>query len=525
VQFYLWQEPDAVDLPLEVARNLPGVLVIPAPPEFKDLSEAHGRGLDVKTLVHEFREGAQPPPAPPPITGGGFSYDDLGNARRLVAEHGQDLRYCHLSKKWYHWTGNYWEVDYCGEVERRAKQTIASIYREAAEAGDHKESARIAKFAMQSSQVNRIMAMVRLAQSEPGIQVKPKDMNANAWLVNVQNGTIDLKTGELRPPRREDLITSMAPVDYNPDAPCDLWEEFLYQIMDYEQRPDTAVRMTAFLQQALGYSLTGDCREECLFILWGGGANGKSTLVNTISEILGDYSRNTPVESLLSRPKGGEIPTDIARLDGPRFVTTSEVDRGRRLAESLVKALTGRDTITARYLYGEFFDFIPQFKLWLSTNNKPIIKGADDAIWRRIMFVRFPVHIPKEQRDGELKSKLLSEGSGILSWLVRGCLDWQRHGFEVPPEVTADIAEYRSEMDVLADWIEDRCLVQPTHTATASELYESYTEWAEETGLKDKEVLKQRTFGSCLAERGFIRDKGAKGQRLWRGVGLRAPEV
>jgi putative DNA primase/helicase len=518
VQFYLWQEPDAVDLPGEVGRDLPGMLVISAPEQFKDLSEAYCQGNDLPVLVHGLRETAKPPP-PAAITGG-FTYDDLGNARRLVALHGQDIRYCHLSKKWYHWTGSFWEVDYCGEVERRAKLVIGSLYREAADSGDTKEASRIAKFAMTSSSVNRILATVRLAQSEPGIQVKPSSMNADPWLFNCRNGTIDLRTGELQPARREDLITSMAPVDYNPDAPCELWEKFLYQIMDFEQRPDTCHRMVNFLQQALGYSLTGDCREECLFILWGSGANGKSTLVNTISELLGDYSRNTPVESLLSRPKGGEIPTDIARLDGPRFVTTSEVDRGRRLAESLVKALTGRDTITARYLYGEFFDFEPQFKLWLSTNNKPIIKGADDAIWRRIMFLRFPVHIPKEERDGELKVKLLSEGPGILSWLVRGCLYWQQFGFDVPPEVTTDIAEYRNEMDVLAEFIEDRCIVQPNNWATASDLYEAYTSWAEDAGLKDKEVLKQRTFGSCLSERGFMRDKGAKGQRLWRGVGL-----
>lgn len=519
VQFYLWQEPDAVDLPREVAHNLPGVLVIKASEECKDLSEAQGQGKDIPALLHELRESAQPPPAPP--SGGGFTYDDLGNARRLASLHGQDLKYSHLSKKWYYWTGKFWAIDSCGEVGRRAIATIQSIYQEAALASDAKEAARIAKFATLSSSATRLNAMIAIAKDLPGMQVQPKEMNANPWLFNCNNGTIDLRSGELRPPRREDLITSKAEVDYDPDAPCEKWEEFLFQIMDYEQRPDTAQRMVFFLQQALGYSLTGDCREECLFILWGGGANGKSTLVNTISELLGDYSRNTPVESLLSRPKGGEIPTDIARLDGPRFVTSSEVDRGRRLAESLVKALTGRDTITARYLYGEFFDFVPQFKLWLSTNNKPVIKGADDAIWRRIMFLRFPVHIPREQRDGELKSKLLAEGPGILAWMVRGCLDWQQHGFNVPPEVIADLAEYRNEMDVLAEFIEDKCNVHPNEWATSSDLYEAYVDWAEEAGLKDKEVLKQRTFGSCLSERGFLRDRGAKGTRIWRGINLR----
>lgn len=449
------------------------------------------------------------------------NYSDHWNSCRLVAAHGHDLRYCHLSKKWYFWNGKYWQMDYCGEVGRRSIQTVMTLYQDAAIAGDHQEAYRIARWANHSLSASRLQAMVRIAQDLPGLQVQPADMNANPWLLNCQNGTIDLRTGELRPHCRNDLITIMAPVDFNPDATCNLWETFLFRIMDCTQRPDTAARMVAFLQQALGYSLTGNCREECLFMLWGGGANGKSTLVNTISELLGDYSRNTPVESLLSRPKGGEIPTDIARLDGPRFVTSQEVDRGRRLAESLVKALTGRDTITARYLYGEFFDFIPQFKLWLSTNNKPIIKGADDAIWRRIMFIRFPVHIPKPERDLELKTKLMAEGPGILAWMVRGCLDWQRHGFDVPPEVIEDLAEYRNEMDVLAEWIEECCLVAPEESALASSLHRSYTAWADKAGLEDKEVLKVKTFGVCLAERGFLKDRGAQGQRKWNGVGLR----
>lgn len=523
IQFYLWQEPDAADLPREVGHNLPGVLVIQAPPDFKDLSEAHCQRREIKSLLHELREGAMSPPPLVPA-GLGFTLDDLGNARRLVAEHGKDLKYCHLSKKWYFWTGKYWSVDNQGEIEQRAKSIVARLYREAAETVNAKDAAKIAQHAIRSSSVGRILAMVRLAQAEPGIPVQPSEFNADPFLLNCLNGTIDLRTGNLQPHRREDLITNLSPVEYDPDASCPQWEHFLYQIMDYKQRPDTAGRMVLFLWQALGYSLTGDCREECLFLLWGGGANGKGTMVNTVAAILGDYAKNTPVESLLSRKRGGEIPADIARLDGPRYVTSSEVDRGQRLAEGLVKALTGRDTITARYLYGEFFDFKPQFKLWMSTNNKPFIKGADDGIWRRIMFIRFPVHFSAKERDADLGKKLMAEATGILNWLVRGCIDWQQNGLQVPPEVTTDIAEYRNEMDVLAEFIEEKCLVHPNNFATASDLYDAYTEWAEESGLKDKEILKQRTFGMCLSERGFLRDKGAKGVRLWRGVGLRVAQ-
>ncbi len=247
--------------------------------------------------------------------------------------------------------------------------------------------------------------------------------------------------------------------------------------------------------------------------------------MNTVSHILGDYACNTPVETLLIKRGGGEIPTDVARLDGPRFVTASEVDRGRRLAESLVKELTGRDVVTARFLYAEHFDFTPQFKLWLSTNNKPVIKGADDAIWRRIMFVEFPVQIPREQRDKRLRDKLEATAPGILNWLVQGCLAWQREGLDVPEEVLAATADYRAEMDDLAGFLEAKCIQGPGYFATAEELYKAYTAFCEEAAMREKEIMKQQSFGRCLTERGFKRDRGTGGRRFWRGVALRTLEI
>ena len=522
IAFYLWQEPDADKLPAKVAQFLPEILVIPAPAEAKDLSELHLQGQDAKALVAELKKKARKVPPPPPVVPETFSLSDLGNARRLVAQHGQDLRYSHLAKKWYWWNNKYWAVDNCGEVERRAKLTVAGIYREAGNVADPDRRKALAQHALRSESRDKILSMVRLAQSEPGIPAAPEEMDANPWLLTCANGTLGLTTGELREHRREDLITRIAPVEYDPKAEYELWEKFLYEIMDVAQRPQSADRMVAFLQRALGYSLTGNCEEECLFMLWGGGANGKSTLVNTINHILGDYARNTPVETLLIKKQGGEIPTDVARLDGPRFVTAAEVDRGRRLAESLVKELTGRDIVTARFLYAEHFDFRPQFKLWLSTNNKPVIKGADDAIWRRIMFVEFPVQIPKAKRDKRLRDKLQAEAPGILNWLVRGCLAWQRDGLEVPEEVTAATAEYRSEMDDLAGFLEEKCLLGPGYNATAQELYSAYVSWAEDSGMREKEIMKQQAFGRCLGERGLKRDRGTAGRRFWRGVGLRS---
>ncbi len=520
IAFYLWQEPDADKLPAKVAQYLPEVLVIPAPAGAKDLSELHLQGKDIPALVAELKKKARKAPPPPPVVPDTFSLSDLGNARRLVAQHGQDLRYCHLAKKWYWWNGKYWAVDNCGEVERRAKLMVAGIYREASAAGDPDRRKALAGHALRSESRDKILSCIRLAQSEPGMPVAPEVLDANPWLLTCDNGTIDLVQGKLQEHRREDLITRIAPVEYKTEAYNELWEKFLYEIMDVDQRPQSADRMVGFLQRALGYSLTGNCEEECLFMLWGGGANGKSTLVNTINHILGDYARNTPVETLLIKKQGGEIPTDVARLDGPRFVTAAEVDRGRRLAESLVKELTGRDIVTARFLYAEHFDFRPQFKLWLSTNNKPVIKGADDAIWRRIMFIEFPVQIPKEKRDKRLRDKLLADAPGILNWLVKGCLAWQRDGLMVPEEVIAATAEYRGEMDDLAGFLEEKCVVGPGCSATAQELYSAYASYCEDAGIREKEIMKQQTFGRCLAERGFKRDRGTGGRRFWRGVGL-----
>lgn len=526
LEVYLWQEPDAVDLPAEVAMDLPALKVIQAPKEFKDLSEAHCQGKDVKVLVEQFKAMARPPEPPSfmaPATG--FSLSDLGNARRLVALHGKDFRYCQLNKKWYTWNGKVWAVDSTAQVERWAKDVPADLYRGAADSRDFKEREALGKFALQCEDSRRLLAMVRLVQSEPGVPVLPAAFDAQPWLLNCANGTIDLTTGELRPHAREDMLTCMAPVAYDPDAICDQWEWFLYRIMDVDREPAAADNLVMFLQRSMGYGITGSTKEQCLFILYGGGANGKSTLVNTIKKVAGSYALHTPTETLLAKKRGGEIPTDVARLDGPRLVTASEVDRGRRLAESLVKELTGQDTVSARFLYGEYFDFQPQFKLFLSTNNKPVIRGADNAIWRRIKAIPFNVQFGEGKdfpKDPDLDTKLWAEAPGILAWLVRGCLSWQQDGLDTPEEVTAATTEYRAEMDVLLDFLSDCCAIGSDKSAFSKDLYDAYKEWAEAQGIteKDRERLSQRSFGLALTERGFRRGRSTHGAHCWRGIGL-----
>jgi P4 family phage/plasmid primase-like protien len=372
---------------------------------------------------------ATPPPPEPPDDGDdhlrerpSFHQTDLGNARRLVVEHGQNVHYCFQTNRWLIWRdARHWAEDTVGEIERIAKTTIQTMYSQAAELDDA-ERKSLAKWALKSESHRAITSMIALARSEHGVPVTTDQLDHNPWLLTVGNGTLDLRTGELRTSRREDLITKTASVDYDPSAQCPTWEAFLDRIMASNRG------LIAFLQRAIGYSLTGSTRERVTFFLFGTGANGKSTLLETIGALLGDYAETTRAETLMVKTYDGGIPNDIAALRAARLVSTSETEEGKRLAEALVKAITGGDTLSARFMRGEFFKFKPAFKLWLATNHKPTIRGTDPAIWDRIRLVPFEVRIPDAEQDRELPAKLREELPGIMAWAVRGCLDWQRNG-------------------------------------------------------------------------------------------------
>lgn len=441
-----------------------------------------------------------------------FSLSDLGNARRLVAQHGRDLHYCFLSKKWYIWTGKNWAIDATGEVIRRAKATVATIYKEAAEEFDEERRKKIAGFALKSEHDGRLKGMISLAQSEPGIPITPAELNLNPWLINCENGTIDLKTGTIRPHNREDLIAQLAPVTYDPTATCPLWERFLDRIFGGNNE------LIRYVRRALGYSLTGVCNEQVMFICHGGGGNGKTVLITTSQGMMGDYALETPADTLMIKSKQ-EVSNDIARLDGPRFVSANETDEGRRLNESLIKTLTGQDRVSARFLFREYFDFQPRFKLWLRTNHRPVIRGTDFAIWRRLRLIPFKIQIPPSEQDETLGDKLRAEWSGILNWMLLGCIEWQKEGLGVPHEVAAATNNYREDMDILADFLKENCLIAPGFSAKANALYRAYTEWAENSG--ERRPLSQRAFSMSLAERGFEKERNNRGI-VWFGIGLKS---
>ena len=437
-----------------------------------------------------------------------YHLSDLGNARRLIARHGTDLRYCQVWGRWLVWDGTRWATDETGEVMRRAKDTVASIYVEAARTPDDDRRKAVAKHALRSESAQRLRAMVTLAESEPQVVARPDDFDCDLWLFNVLNGTLDLRTGELLPHQRDHLIMKQAPLIYDPEATCPLWDAFLERIMDGNEA------LIGFLQRAVGYALTGDTSEQCLFILYGTGANGKTTFLQTISAMMGDYAQQTPTETLLIK-RGDNIPNDVARLRGSRLVTAVEAEEGRRLAESLVKQMTGGDKLAARFLHAEWFEFRPTFKVFLGTNHKPTIRGTDHAIWRRIRLIPFTVTIPEAEQDKELAVKLRTELPGILAWAVRGCLAWQRDGLGMPEEVQRATEDYRSEMDVLGSFLEDCCIITDGAMTQASVLYQAYRDWCEENG--ERPVTGTR-FGRRMTERGF--DKVRDTYVYYLGLGL-----
>jgi putative DNA primase/helicase len=451
-------------------------------------------------------------PEPDSATGHtNFRLTDLGNGERLVARHGGDLRYVHLWKKWLVWDGRRWEVDASGEVERRAVQAVRAIYSEAENAHDDNARKAIARWAMTSETRSRVEAMIALARSMPGIPVKPEELDADPWLLNVENGVINLRTGELREHRREDLITKLAPVEYDTHADAPRFVRFLAEIF----RGDQGV--ISFVRRFAGYALTGSTEERVFAILYGRGKNGKTTLIELLRDVMGDYAQNTDAETILQKDYRG-VGNEVAALCGARFVSAAEVEQGRYLAESKVKNLTGSDTVTARFLFSEPFDFKPQFKLWLSTNNKPVIRGTDDAIWDRIRLIPFEQRFTGERRDQKLPEKLREEMPGVLSWMVEGCLEWQREGLDEPEKVKTATEVYRTEMDTLAAFIEECCVTGSNAWVEFKALYEAYGRWCAES---NEHAEKKRRFADLLTERGYEKGSGSKNVAIRKGIALR----
>ena len=439
---------------------------------------------------------------PNPAVVHGFRTTDAGNAERFAAQHGEDVRFNPDWNQWLVWDGSRWAKDRTLDVLQRAKETAESIYSEAAAAADQDSRARLAKWAVTSEKRSSIESMISLARSE--VAVTADQLDADPWLFNCANGALDLTTGELLPQTKELMVTKVSPVAYDPDATAPRWEAFLRVVL-----PDPELR--EFVQRAVGYSLTGDTREQVLFITYGSGQNGKSTFLEAVRNVVGEYAQNAPTEMLLNKKTGGGIPNDVARLRGARYVTAIETAKGRRMEETLVKQLTGGDTVTARFMRAEFFEFTPVAKIWMATNHKPIITGTDEGIWRRIRLIGFSVKIPPEDLDPTLPTALQAEAPGILAWAVRGALAWQREGLAPPTAVVEATGKYREDMDVLGNFLREHCRVAEDAVGVRASLFAIYENWCHENNLRAPSA---QGFYEALRDRGFEetrkRPKGSK---------------
>ena len=464
---------------------------------------------------------------------------DLGNAIRLVNTFGDDLRY-RKEIGWFVWSGRRWEHDETGHIHRHAKRVSDLIRQEAKEllevakkllevpeADEDKKKKRVEKaeqkqaiaealleWAKKSEGIGRIEAAIALARSDLRVAINDvESLDGDPWRLNVLNGTIDLRTGTLSRPRKDDLITRLGEVRHDEVATCPRWLEFLTEIFKGDNE------LIGYLQRAVGYTLTGCNTEQVFFFCHGMGRNGKSTFLNVISRLMGDYAKMMPTDSLMQKRTDG-IPNDLARLRGARLVRAMETDENRRLAESLIKQITGGEPITARFLHHEFFEFIPQFKIWISGNHKPSIRGADDGIWRRVRLIPFNVTIALEAVDPHLGDKLVQELPGILNWALEGCKRWQTEGLGEVAAVKEATGEYKEESNLVARFLEEQTIRHSSDqykTVAKQALYGAFREWATRQG---EYPCKFRDFNQRMARLGFDPDQRDKHQRLWVGLEL-----
>lgn len=443
-----------------------------------------------------------------------FNRTDLGNAERFKRDHEGAVIHCARVGGWHFFDGKRWVRDETEEVKLKAKETVRGILREASQISNDKSRGKMRDWSKSSESDARIRAMLNLAKAE--LPIRASDLDKNPDLLNCQNGTLDTKTFELQPHDPLDLITNILPVEYNPDAKCPLWMRFLREIMAGNQE------VIDFLKRAVGYSLTGSTEEQCFFYLYGTGANGKSTFLEVLRTLLAAYARQANFSTLVAVKNDTRVRNDIARLKGARFVTAVEAESEAQMAESTIKAMTGGDTITARFLYREEFEYVPEFKIWLAANHKLGIKGTDDAIWRRPKLIPFKVTIPPEEMDTELPKKLKTELPGILTWAVEGCQEWRKIGLRIPTDIKQATAGYRAEQDSVGNYIAE-CLVQhPNAEISVSRNYEVYENYCTEEGCKP---VSKKKLSSEMFDRGFDSkrlNRNGRIQRMWLGVGLKS---
>ena len=499
------------------------VVDVSALPEGWDLADKPPEGVSIQGLF----DGASAKSAIQPVSADDPEWlsllsdkgkTELANSVRFEKDYGTDARFCHPWGKWIAWTGTHWTQDADGVVRKMAKKIPAKMWADIGKSETLMNQGTV-QFAKNSSKSAGISAMLSLAQS--ALPVSVSEMDANDWLLNCPNGTVDLRTGELINHRREDFLTKICPTPFLKNSQCPWWETFMLSIFAGDMETIT------FMERLLGYALTGDVSEQIMPVFHGSGSNGKSTLLDVIQDVLGhDYTSAAP-PNLLMEKKTDSHPTELAGLFGRRLVVAQETNQGARLAEGIVKQLTGGDKLQVRRMREDFWEFDPTHKLILCTNHKPRVRGNDHAIWRRLLLVPFSVTFwnpengetgePKFRRDNTLRDKLLAEAPGILARLVQACLDWQRDGLNVPDSVRAATTGYKSDSDVIGRFIAECCVTLDSLSISFANFFNAFEKWCSETG---ENPPSKRSVGLWFQQSNF--EAGFDHGRIYKGLALKA---
>lgn len=468
---------------------------------------AEAEVLNIATSVSRYE------PSPTGALPAHFNLTDYGNAERMVFLFGDTIRYSPERKTWLIWTGKHWEWDMGNvRITELAKKTARNIYREASDEPDEEKRKALVKHAIATERQERIDAMIKSSKSEGGIAVKLADLDSNYWLLNVNNGTVDLRTGELRQHNRADYCTEILTLDYNPDATSSEWDYFLRRIFNDN------IELIAYIQRALGYSITGAQSEQVFFFCYGYGFNGKSTLLNACRLVMGNYATQVPPTAfMVDKAKRGGPDEAIASLRNKRLVCSTELEDGQRLSVSLVKRMTGGEPLWCEHKFERGYTFQPTHKLWLSGNHEPVISDTTNSIWFRLKKIPFTIEIPElERRKGYAEKLALDHGTAILAWLVQGCLMWLRAGKLMEPEtVKQAVSIYRDQQDLLHDFLIERCIFERNAAVMSKELWENYKIWCAENDIYQ---VRQREFYNRIREKGALSERGTGNKPLFRGI-------
>ena len=437
---------------------------------------------------------------------------DAGNADLMASLSGAHLRFDHRRRRWLVWDAHHWADDPDGEPVRAAVRAARLRYQDAQHLPDSTQRKRVAKWSITSEARSRIDGALAILRNLPPVADPGGRWDRDPWLLGCANGVVDLRDGALRDGRRDDRITMTTRIAYDPDAAAPRFFRFLHEVFDGDDE------IITFVHRAFGYAITGDVSEQVIFLCYGSGANGKTTLFAAIRSALGDYAHNAPF-STFERQQRGAIPTDVADLEGRRFVTAAEVSESSRLNEARIKAMACSDRVTARHLYGHFFTFEPTAKLWLAVNHRPVVTDDSHGFWRRVRLIPFTRQFDDAEQDRSLIDALRAESAGILAWLVQGCLDWQNFGLHPPASVLAATEAYREDSDALAQFLAAMCECEPDFTGTSRDLFHAYTSFAEDERIPARERLSQNAFGRRLGER--FRGEKTRDGKVYHGLRVR----